>query len=170
MMLPGSDNNWSESDLNKLMTYVKKYGIDWFNKNYSLTRKPKEYLFWARPGGHLEQLTLTGDTIKVLGPYKSETIYSIFSSPCRQVLWMISNCYKTRSSKLREYKIESDDFYERLEWIDPKIEEAQLGVVSLDGNYLFIAHKDGFLRKWSTKKREIAKESKHKKEFSWVEC
>ena len=172
MIVPRSESqsDWSEADLNKLMGYVKKYGIEWFNKNYSLTRKPKEYLFWARPGGHLEQLTLTGDTIKVLGPYKSETIYSIFSSPCRQVLWMISNCYKTRSSKLREYKIESDDFYERLEWIDPKIEEAQLGVVSLDGNHLFIAHKDGFLRKWSAKKREVVKEYKHKKEFSWVEC
>jgi WD40 repeat protein len=171
MMLKSSDNpDWTIAELGNLMDLTKKYGIDWFNKNFSLTRKPKEYLYWARPGGYLEQLTLAGDTLKSLGPYKSETIYSIFSSPDRQHLWMISNCYKTRSSKLREYRIETDDFYERLEWSDPKIEEAQLGVVSTDGRHLFIAHKDGYLRKWCSKTREVVKAYKHKKEFSWVEC
>lgn len=164
------ENNWKESEIDNLFRYYKKYGIEWFNKNFSLGSRPKEYLYWARPGGYLEQLALNGDTLKSLGPYKSETIYAIFSSPDRTSLWMISNCYKTRSSKLREYQIEPNDFYEKLEWTDPKIYEAQLGVVSNDGNHLFIAHKDGNLRKWSTKKREIVKEFKHKKEFSWVEC
>ena len=86
--------DWTIAELQNLVALTQKYGIDWFNKNYSLTRKPKEYLFWARPGGYLDQLTLAGDTLKSLGPYKSETIYSIFSSPDRQHLWMISNCYK----------------------------------------------------------------------------
>ena len=164
------ENSWQDHEIENLLIYYKKYGKEWFNKNFKLLTRPKEYLYWARPGGYLEQLSLNGDTLKSLGPYKSETIYAIFSSPDKTKLWMISNCYKTRSSKLRQYEIEANDFYEKLEWTDPKINEAQLGVVSSDGASLFIAHKDGFLRKWDTKERFVEKEYKHKKEFSWVEC